>query len=59
MPPPAGADPKAWPVGGLTVTAFTNNHLGYALTWYGLALMVAAAAVYVGREEYRKRRARS
>ncbi|NOV24965.1 SURF1 family protein [Cupriavidus necator] len=57
VPPPAGADPKAWPVGGLTVTAFTNNHLGYALTWYGLALMVAAAAAYVGREEYRKRRA--
>lgn len=56
VPPPAGADPKAWPVGGLTVTAFTNNHLGYALTWYGLALMVAAAAAYVGREEYRKRR---
>ncbi|NUO86643.1 MAG: SURF1 family protein [Cupriavidus sp.] len=58
VPPPAGADPKAWPVGGLTVTTFTNNHLGYALTWYGLALMVAAAAAYVGREEYRKRRAR-
>ncbi|WP_427307798.1 SURF1 family protein [Cupriavidus sp. H39] len=57
VPPPAGADPKAWPTGGLTVTAFTNNHLGYALTWYGLALMVAAAAAYVGREEYRKRRA--
>lgn len=56
VPPPAGADPKAWPVGGLTVTAFSNNHLGYALTWYGLALMVAAAAAYVGREEYRKRR---
>ena len=58
VPPPPGADPKAWPVGGLTVTTFTNNHLGYALTWYGLALMVAAAAAYVGREEYRKRRAR-
>ncbi|MBB3006928.1 SURF1 family protein [Cupriavidus alkaliphilus] len=59
VPPPAGADPKAWPAGGLTVTAFTNNHLGYALTWYGLALMVAAAAAYVGREEYRKRRGAS
>lgn len=55
VPPPAGTDPKAWPVGGLTVTVFTNNHLGYALTWYGLAIMVAAAAAYLAREEYRKR----
>ncbi|NSX17108.1 SURF1 family protein [Cupriavidus taiwanensis] len=57
VPPPAGVDAKTWPAGGLTVTTFTNNHLGYALTWYGLALMVAAGAAYVGREEYRKRRA--
>jgi len=55
VPPPAGSDPKAWPVGGLTVTVFNNNHLSYALTWYGLAIMVAAAAAYLGREEYRKR----
>lgn len=48
----------AWPVGGLTVISFPDNHLVYALTWYGLALMVAAAAWYVGREEYRLRRAR-
>lgn len=32
------------PVGGLTVIAFHNNHLVYALTWYALALMVVAAA---------------
>ena len=32
------------PVGGLTVIAFHNNHLVYALTWYALALMVAGAA---------------
>lgn len=37
------------PVPGLTVIRFTNNHLEYALTWYGLALMVAGAAVYVAR----------
>lgn len=45
---PAGT-PRAWPVGGLTVIAFHNNHLVYALTWYALALMVAGAAVYVLR----------
>lgn len=58
---PPGAAPQAppsWPLGGLTVIRFPDNHLVYALTWYGLALMVAAAAWYVGREEYRLRRAR-
>ncbi|RZI77134.1 MAG: SURF1 family protein [Variovorax sp.] len=37
---------RTWPAGGLTVIAFHNNHLVYALTWYALALMVAGAAVY-------------
>ncbi len=27
----------AWPRGGLTVIRFTNHHLVYALTWFGLA----------------------
>jgi surfeit locus 1 family protein len=27
------------PVGGLTVIAFRNQHLQYALTWFGLALL--------------------
>lgn len=35
---------KAAPIGGLTVVAFHNNHLVYALTWYALALMSAFAA---------------
>lgn len=26
------------PIGGVTILAFANNHLGYAATWYGLAL---------------------
>ena len=43
---PAGTqeDPAA-PVGGLTVIAFHNSHLVYALTWYALALMVAGAGI--------------
>lgn len=32
------------PVGGLTVIAFRNNHLEYALTWYALAALVLVAA---------------
>lgn len=31
------------PAGGLTVIAFPNNHLVYAITWYGLAMMVGIA----------------
>ena len=38
-----------WPVGGLTVIAFHNNHLVYALTWYALAAMVAGAWFYLRR----------
>jgi len=53
--PPAGAEPQ-WPAGGLTVVAFRNHHLGYALTWYALAAMVAAAAWLLARSEWRLRR---
>lgn len=38
------------PTGGLTVISFVNNHLVYAVTWYALALMVAAATVWVIRD---------
>jgi len=51
-----GSKEKAYPVGGLTVIAFHNNHLVYALTWYALALMVAGACFWIGREERRTRR---
>jgi surfeit locus 1 family protein len=36
---PAGP-PGALPQGGETVIEFPNNHLGYAMTWYGFALLV-------------------
>lgn len=38
-----------YPVGGLTVIRFPDNHLGYALTWFALALLSLAAACYVLR----------
>nr|WP_315249164.1 SURF1 family protein [uncultured Duganella sp.] len=38
------------PTGGLTVISFVNNHLVYAVTWFALALMVAAATVWVIRD---------
>jgi len=39
----AGVERPGQPIGGLTVVTFTNNHLAYALTWYTLAIMTAAA----------------
>ena len=39
--------PGRYPVGGLTVIRFADNHLIYALTWFGLALLSAWAAVMV------------
>jgi surfeit locus 1 family protein len=45
------------PVAGLTVIAFADNHLVYALTWYALALMVAGASVTLrlaGRRRQRR-----
>lgn len=40
----ATPNPGGYPVGGLTVVRFSNNHLVYALTWFGLALLCAFAA---------------
>ena len=42
----AAPGPGRLPVGGLTVVAFRNDHLVYALTWYTLALMSAGALIY-------------
>ncbi|WP_284423034.1 MULTISPECIES: SURF1 family protein [unclassified Bradyrhizobium] len=41
----ARPNPGGFPVGGLTVIAFPNNHLVYALTWFTLALMLAGAGL--------------
>ena len=47
----ADATPNAGglPIGGLTVVAFRNSHLVYALTWYALAAMSAFAVWQVHR----------
>ena len=45
------AKPGQWPVGGLTVVKFSNNHLAYIFTWYALALMVVVAFVFVWRHD--------
>lgn len=54
-PGPDRPDPDApvSPRSGLTVIHFSNNHLGYALTWFVLALMCAGAAVFLARDARR------
>ncbi|MDP5008720.1 MAG: SURF1 family protein, partial [Glaciimonas sp.] len=42
-----------YPIGGMTVIAFKNNHLVYALTWYALALMVAGVCFWLMRDKRR------
>lgn len=55
----AGADPRALPVGGLTVISFPNNHLIYAITWFGLALMLLGWMAYAARQEWALRKLHS
>jgi surfeit locus 1 family protein len=53
---PAGAAHSRWPAAGMTVIHFPNHHLGYAVTWY---LMALGCAVGIGiglREAWRTRR---
>ena len=49
----ATPNPGGWPVGGLTVLRFNNNHLVYALTWFGLAGISAAALFLLLRRKVR------
>ncbi|QPF87952.1 SURF1 family protein [Bradyrhizobium genosp. L] len=39
----ATPNPDGYPLGGLTIVRFPNNHLIYALTWFTLAFMLAGA----------------
>ena len=47
----ATPNPGGLPVGGMTVIAFRNSHLVYALTWFALAAMSAAAVWAVHRRK--------
>ena len=47
---------SGYPRGGLTVVAFSNNHLVYALTWYALAVLTAAATIVAFRTRAARRR---
>jgi surfeit locus 1 family protein len=53
----AGQGPAGLPQGGETLIRFTNNHLGYAITWYGLAIALVAVAVLMLRRQRQTSRA--
>lgn len=46
---------QAWPVAGLTVVAFRNSHLSYAITWYSLALLCFICALIILRHRPQER----
>lgn len=45
-----------YPVGGLTVIAFPNNHLLYAITWFAMAFLLAGATTHTNLQLLRRRR---
>jgi surfeit locus 1 family protein len=53
---PAPGAPPSWPRAGLTVVRFPNDHLVYALTWFALAALMAAAIGYLLLDARRQRR---
>lgn len=55
----ASTDPQALPIGGLTVISFPNNHLIYAITWFGLAFMLLGWVAYAVRQEWALRKLHS
>jgi surfeit locus 1 family protein len=46
--------PGGYPVGGLTVIRFPNNHLIYALTWFALSVLCLTGLVLVARSPIRR-----
>jgi surfeit locus 1 family protein len=50
----AAPNPGGYPVGGLTVVTFPNNHLIYAVTWFTLAALSLAGAVILLRRTGRR-----
>ena len=53
---PAGA-PGELPQGGETTVDFPNNHFGYALTWFGFALLTPGLLAFWIWRQVRPKRA--
>ncbi|MBO0904588.1 SURF1 family protein [Jiella sonneratiae] len=44
-----------WPVGGVTVVSLPNDHLQYAITWYGLCLVLVVMTGLMVVRRFRRR----
>ena len=51
----ATPNPGNLPIGGQTESVLTNNHLQYAITWYGLAVALIAVYIVFHRQQARPR----
>jgi surfeit locus 1 family protein len=49
----AAANPGGYPIGGVTQIDLPNNHLSYAVTWYGLAAALVVIAALATRRKPR------
>jgi surfeit locus 1 family protein len=49
----AAANPGGYPIGGVTQIDLPNNHLSYAVTWYGLAAVMVVIAALAFRKRAR------
>lgn len=49
----ATPNPGGWPKGGVTQVDLPNNHLSYAVTWYGLAAVLIVVAALAFRRKAR------
>lgn len=47
----AAPNPGGWPRGGVTQIDLPNNHLSYALTWYGLAVVLVVVSALAFRRK--------
>ncbi len=47
----ATPNPGGWPLGGLTVVSFYNEHLVYAISWFALALMLLIRTIIAFRRK--------
>ncbi len=52
----AASSVKDGPTGGLTVVRFPDNHLAYALTWFGLALLTPVGFALIFADHRRSKR---